>query len=61
MNEHTKHLIDGASIMTAIATIAGWLPNIAALFTIIWLGMQMIIHFDKLIEKAAGAWKWFRE
>jgi hypothetical protein len=36
MNEHTKHLIDFASIGTAVATVAGWMPNIAALVSIVW-------------------------
>jgi hypothetical protein len=36
ISEHTKHLIDWASVMTVIATLATWLPSIAALFSIIW-------------------------
>lgn len=36
MSDHAKQFLDGASIMTAIATFAGWLPNIAALLAIIW-------------------------
>ena len=36
MNDHAKQFLDGASIMTAIAAFAGWLPNIAALAALIW-------------------------
>jgi len=35
-HETMKHLIDVASISTVVATIAGWLPAVAAVFTIIW-------------------------
>jgi len=27
---------------TAVATLVGWLPHIAALFSVLWLGMQML-------------------
>jgi len=36
VNEHTKHLIDWASIMTVIGTLASILPAIAALWSIVW-------------------------
>ena len=36
INEHTKHIIDWASIMTVIGTLASILPAIAALWSIIW-------------------------
>jgi hypothetical protein len=36
MNEHTKHIVDAASIVTVVGTITSWLPNIAAVFTIVW-------------------------
>jgi hypothetical protein len=36
MNEHTKHLIDGLSVVTVLATLTAWLPNIAALVSIVW-------------------------
>lgn len=39
--EHVKTAIDGASLGTVIATLAGWLPQIAALFTIIWTGIRI--------------------
>ena len=36
INEHTKHLIDGASIATVMGTLMSWLPAVAAVFSIIW-------------------------
>lgn len=31
-----KHFFDGLSIVGTIATLAGWLPHIAALLSVIW-------------------------
>jgi glycerol-3-phosphate acyltransferase PlsY len=36
MDEHTKTLVDTASVATVLGTLAGILPAIAALFTIVW-------------------------
>lgn len=36
-----KSIGDALSIGTVIATIAGWLPAIAALLTIIWTGIRI--------------------
>lgn len=33
--------VDVLSLGTVVATIAGWLPPIAALFSIVWLSMQI--------------------
>lgn len=57
--DHTKY-VDMASVVTAVATVAGWLPKIAALFSIIWLGMQMVIHWDLFVSKIAKTWGKFR-
>jgi hypothetical protein len=39
--EAAKHSIDAVSIATAVGTVLGWLPEIAALFTIIWTGIRI--------------------
>jgi len=39
--ETTKHIIDGASVLTVVGTLSGVLPAIAALFTIIWTGIRI--------------------
>jgi hypothetical protein len=55
-NEHltdaTKHVIDGASIATAVGTMMQVLPAIAALFTIIWTTIR--IYETKTIQRLLG-------
>lgn len=41
MDDHTKHLVDTASIATVVGTLAGILPSIAAIFTIIWTSIRI--------------------
>lgn len=44
-----KTVLDGAAITTAIATVVQWAPPVAALFSIFWLCMQIIINWDKFV------------
>lgn len=39
--ETIKSVGDALSVGTVIATIAGWLPAVAALVTIIWTGIRI--------------------
>lgn len=39
--ETAKHVVDALSIGTVVATLAGILPSIAAIFTIIWTGIRI--------------------
>ena len=41
IDEPTKHLIDGVSVVTVMGTLMSWLPSIAALFTIIWTAIRI--------------------
>ena len=41
INEHTKHIIDGASIATVLGTLANILPAMAALWTIVWTTIRI--------------------
>ena len=41
MDESTKHLLDATSIFTAVGTMLSWLPHLASLFTIVWLGIRI--------------------
>lgn len=50
-SESLKQLCDGASVTTVVATVAGWLPDIAALLTIVWTGFR--IHEAYLNSKIA--------
>lgn len=43
--EHAKHVVDGITIGTTVATLAGWLPSIAALVSIVW-GLIRIYETD---------------
>lgn len=36
MSETARQIGDGLSVITVVATLAQWLPAIAALFTIVW-------------------------
>lgn len=40
--EHVKHAVDASAFVATIATIAGWLPNIAAVLTIIWTAIRIV-------------------
>lgn len=35
-HETTKHILDALSIGSVMATLAGWLPAIAALASLVW-------------------------
>lgn len=47
--EHTKHILDLASIGTTIASLAGLLPPIAAFVSIMWIGFQFY-HSAPVVE-----------
>ena len=49
MHEQTKHIIDWASIMTVIGTLASVLPAIAALWSIVWSTIR--IYETKTVQK----------
>jgi hypothetical protein len=40
-DEAVKQIADGVSVITVIGTLAGILPAVAALFTIIWTGIRI--------------------
>ena len=41
MTEETKQAIDAVAASTGIRSLAAWLPPLASLFTIIWLGIRI--------------------
>jgi hypothetical protein len=47
-DEAIKQGVDAVSIITVVGTLAGILPAIAALFTIIWTGIR--IYESKTIQ-----------
>lgn len=42
-----KDVIDGISVGTALATLAGWLPVLAALASLIWTLIRIYDRFKK--------------
>lgn len=55
MNGGTKYFFDAGSVAIMIATIASWLPSIAALLTVVWTGLR--IYETKTVQKLLGKWK----
>jgi len=55
LQESTKHILDTASIATALGTVMQVLPAIAALFTIIWTTIR--IYETKTVQKLLGKHK----
>lgn len=41
MVEETKQVMDVAAASTGILAVTAWLPPIASLFTIVWLGLRI--------------------
>jgi hypothetical protein len=41
LNEGTKHILDGLSVVTVLGALVDVLPAVAALFTIIWTGIRI--------------------
>lgn len=54
--EQYKHAGDVIAVSAVAGSLAGWLPPIAAGFTIIWIAMQMVINWDKFMAKVK---EWF--
>jgi hypothetical protein len=52
MNEATKHIIDFASVVTVLGTLADMLPAIAAIFTIVWTAIR--IYETKTVQGWLG-------
>jgi hypothetical protein len=41
VHDNLKHGIDAAAAGTAFASLAGWLPSIASVLSIVWLSIQI--------------------
>lgn len=51
-SEHFKHVLDGLSIFTVVGALVDMLPEVAALFTIIWTGIR--IYETETVQKMLG-------
>jgi hypothetical protein len=57
MNDHhIKNIGDVLSAAVVGATLITWLPPIAALITILWTVMRIVIEWPSFIKKVKG---WF--
>ena len=52
MDEASKHIIDFASVLTVLGTLADMLPAIAAIFTIVWTVIR--IYETKTVQGWLG-------
>lgn len=50
--EAVKNVVDAVSIGTVVATLAGVLPSIAAIFTILWTVIR--IYETETVQKVLG-------
>ena len=52
LSEPAKHVGDAVSVGVTIATIAQWLPAVAALFTIVWTAIR--IYETRTVQRLLG-------
>tara|TARA_A200000159_G_scaffold20647_1_gene17267 strand:+ start:418 stop:600 length:183 start_codon:yes stop_codon:yes gene_type:complete len=50
--EEVKQVVDVAAASTGVLTLVAWLPPIASLLTIIWLGLR--IYESDTVQKLLG-------
>jgi hypothetical protein len=55
MNENAKHLLDGASMATAVAALAAWLPPLAALASLVWTLIR--IYETRTVQGWVKKWR----
>ena len=41
MQEEAKTVMDSLAVGGTVAALAGWLPSVASLFTIVWLALRI--------------------
>lgn len=52
MTDVSSRVMDTLSVTTAVATVAGWLPAMAALVTIVWTGIR--IYETQTVQRLLG-------
>jgi hypothetical protein len=52
LNEGTKHVLDGLSLVTVLGTLMNWLPAVAALLSIIWTLLR--IYESNTVQQLLG-------
>ena len=51
-SEKAKHMADGVSLSVAVGTVADWLPEAAALLTIVWTAIR--IFETRTVQRLIG-------
>jgi len=49
VTEETKEAVDVLAASTGVMSLAAWLPPVASLFTIVWLGLR--IYESETVQK----------
>jgi hypothetical protein len=52
IDEATKHILDGLSLVTVLGTLVDFLPAVAAIFTILWTAIR--IYETDTVQKLLG-------
>lgn len=52
MNDHAKHILDGASVAAAVASLFAWLPPLAAFASLVWTCIR--IYETKTVQRWLG-------
>lgn len=52
LNESTKHVIDGLSLVTVLGALVELLPAVAAIFTIVWTAIR--IYETSTVQQLLG-------
>lgn len=47
LSDNYKHFSDGLSAAVIVTTLAGWLPAVAALMSIVWTGLRIYEWIEK--------------
>ena len=55
MNEHAKMAVDGLSLAAVIATMAAWLPPLAALASLVWTVIR--IYETATVQRWLKRWR----
>jgi hypothetical protein len=54
--EHFKTVGDAAAVAAVAGSLTDLLPPIAAVFTIIWMIMCIVLNWDKFMDKLQAWW-----
>ena len=55
LSEPTKTVLDGLSVATVLASLAAWLPPLAALASLVWTGIR--IYETKTVQGWLKKWR----